>query len=52
MVAHANSLRGIIKHLLQLNEKEIIDYHVPTACPLVFEFDEHIKVKRNFYLVE
>ena len=40
VVAHGNSLRAIVKHLSGMNEKEILAYNIPTACPLVYEFDE------------
>ena len=39
VVAHGNSLRAIVKHLTQMSEKDIIAYNIPTAVPLVFEFD-------------
>ena len=40
VVAHANSLRAIMKHLRGLSDEEIIGLHIPTAVPLVCEFDE------------
>lgn len=52
MVAHGNSLRAIVKHLSGMNEKEIIAYNIPTACPLVFEFDEKMKPTENYYLID
>ena len=39
VVAHGNSLRAIVKHLSGMNEKEIVGYNIPTAVPLVYEFD-------------
>ena len=39
VVAHGNSLRAVVKHLTNMNEKEILEYNIPTACPLVFEFN-------------
>ena len=39
VVAHGNSLRAIVKHLTGMEEGEILKYNIPTAVPLVFEFD-------------
>jgi len=52
VVAHGNSLRAVVKHLAGMNEKEILEYNIPTACPLVFEFDEHLKPLKNYYLID
>jgi len=35
-----------------MNEKEIIAYNIPTACPLVFEFDANMKPLKNYYLID
>ena len=42
IVAHGNSLRAIVKHLSKMNEEEIIKYYIPTACPLVYEFNDKL----------
>jgi len=42
VVAHGNSLRAIVKHLTGMPEDEILKYNIPTAVPLVFEFDENL----------
>jgi len=52
VVAHGNSLRAVVKHLTGMNEKEIISYNIPTACPLVFEFDENMSPVKNYYLLD
>jgi 2,3-bisphosphoglycerate-dependent phosphoglycerate mutase len=39
VVAHGNSLRAIVKHLSGMSESEILKYNIPTAVPLVYEFD-------------
>ena len=52
VVAHGNSLRAIVKYLTGMDEKEIIAYNIPTACPLVFEFDENLKPLKNYYLLD
>lgn len=52
VVAHGNSLRAIVKHLTQMSDADIIKYNIPTACPLVFEFDENLKPLKNYYLID
>jgi len=52
VVAHGNSLRSIVKHLAQMSNEEIINYNIPTACPLIFEFDENLKPLKNYYLID
>merc|ERR1712183_5823 len=52
VVAHGNSLRAVVKHLSGMNEKEILEYNIPTACPLVFEFDDKMKPLKNYYLID
>ena len=50
--AHGNSLRAIIKHLSGMSETEILEYSIPTACPLVYEFDHELKPLKNYYLLD
>lgn len=50
IAAHGNSLRALVKHLDQLSDQEIIDLNIPTAAPLVYEFDDDMKVLRHYYL--
>lgn len=52
VVAHGNSLRAIVKYLAGMSEQEILAYNIPTACPLVFEFDENMKPLKNYYLLD
>mgnify|MGYP001139435137 CR=1 FL=1 len=44
IVAHGNSLRGIVKILDQVSKDDIINLNIPTGVPLVYELDE----KNNF----
>lgn len=39
VVAHGNSLRGIIKDLESLDEKAIVGVEIPTGIPIVYDFD-------------
>ena len=52
IVAHGNSLRAIVKYISNMGEKEIIKYNIPTAVPLVYEFDENLKVLKNYFLLD
>ena len=52
VVAHGNSLRAIVKYLAGMSEEEILAYNIPTACPLVFEFDENMNPLKNYYLLD
>ena len=44
VVAHGNSLRGIVKYLKNMTEEEIIKFNIPTGIPYVFEFDDRFNV--------
>ncbi|MBC7946156.1 MAG: 2,3-diphosphoglycerate-dependent phosphoglycerate mutase [Burkholderiales bacterium] len=50
IVAHGNSLRALIKHLDQLSNEEILNTHIPTGIPLIYELDDSLKPIRHFYL--
>ena len=50
VVAHGNSLRGIVKELKGMGEDEIIKFNIPTAIPYVFEFDDNMKLQKDFFL--
>ena len=38
VVAHGNSLRGLVKHLEGLSDDEVTELNIPTGIPLVYEF--------------
>ena len=48
VVAHGNSLRGIIKYLKNISDEDIIGLNLPTAVPYVFEFEDGKLVKDYF----
>ena len=50
IAAHGNSLRGLVKFLQNISEKEIIDLNIPTGVPLVQELDDNLKSVRHYYL--
>ena len=43
VVAHANSLRGIVKHIDGLNTEQIQKIGIPNGIPLVYKFDRNMK---------
>ena len=50
VVAHGNSLRGIVKHLKHVSNDEIVRLNLPTAVPYVFEFDGGLDLVRDYFL--
>ncbi|MBQ9473446.1 MAG: 2,3-diphosphoglycerate-dependent phosphoglycerate mutase [Bacteroidales bacterium] len=50
VVAHGNSLRGIVKELKGMSNEEIIKFNIPTAVPYIFEFDDSQKLLRDYML--
>ncbi len=52
IVAHGNSLRGLIKYLDNISDEEIMNVEIPTGTPLVYELDDEYKPIRHYYLTE
>ena len=50
VVAHGNSLRGIIKYLKHISDENIVSLNLPTAVPYVFEFDNVLKLTNDYFL--
>ena len=50
VAAHGNSLRGIIKHLKGISDQDIVSLNLPTAVPYVFEFDDDLRLKKDYFL--
>ena len=50
VVAHGNSLRGIVKHLKGISDEAINGLNLPTAIPYVFEFDDDLKLVKYYFL--
>ena len=50
VAAHGNSLRGIIKHLKNISDDEIVSLNLPTAVPYVFEFDDNMNLQKDYFL--
>lgn len=45
VVAHGNSLRGLVKHLEGISDDAIAELNIPTGIPLVYEFSNEMKIK-------
>jgi 2,3-bisphosphoglycerate-dependent phosphoglycerate mutase len=45
VVAHGNSLRGLVKHLEGISDEAIAELNIPTGIPLVYEFTKDMKIK-------
>ena len=52
VVAHGNSLRGIIKHLSNIGDEEIVGLEIPTGDPIVYDLADDLSVERRYYLRE
>ncbi len=50
VVAHGNSLRGLVKHIKKLTADEVLELNIPTAAPWRFEFDSNLNLQSDGYL--
>jgi 2,3-bisphosphoglycerate-dependent phosphoglycerate mutase len=50
LVAHGNTLRGLIKYAERIPDEDIADLNIPTAIPMVCELEENMKPIRRYYL--
>ncbi|RKS87735.1 phosphoglycerate mutase [Orbus hercynius] len=50
IAAHGNSLRALVKYLDNISDDDIIELNIPTGVPLVYEFDDNMKVIKHYYL--
>jgi 2,3-bisphosphoglycerate-dependent phosphoglycerate mutase len=48
--AHGNSLRGIIKHLSDIGDDEIVGLEIPTGQPIVYELGDDLSAIRRYDL--
>ena len=44
VAAHGNSLRALIKYLLNISDEDILKLNLTTGKPLIFEIDENLNV--------
>lgn len=50
IVAHGNSLRGLIKYLDNLSDEEIVNVEIETGNPICYELDDDLKPIQHYYL--
>lgn len=50
VVAHGNSIRGLIKYLDNLTDEEVIKLEIPTGKPLCYELNKEINAIRRYYI--
>lgn len=52
VVAHGNSLRGVVKVLKNISDQDILEMNIPTGIPYVFEFDENMNLVKDEFLAD
>lgn len=50
IVAHGNSLRGLIKYLDNLSDEEVMNLEIETGNPICYELDVNLKPIKHYYL--
>lgn len=50
IAAHGNSLRALVMYFENLSEDEISKVNIPMGIPLVYEFDDNMKLHKKYYL--
>lgn len=50
IVAHGNSLRALMKNLNKIDNNKIVQLEIPTAVPIVLEFNEQFISTKWYYL--
>jgi len=50
IVAHGNSLRGLVMHLKKMSSEEVLELNIPTGKPWAFEFDSMGALQKDAYL--
>jgi 2,3-bisphosphoglycerate-dependent phosphoglycerate mutase len=50
IVAHGNSLRGLVKFLDNISDEAITKLNIPTGLPLVYELNDDLTPIRHYYL--
>ena len=50
IAAHGNSLRALAMYFEKMTKEEILNVNIPTAVPLVYEFDDAFNSTAHYYL--
>ena len=49
---HSNSIRALVKYLENVSDQNIVEVNIPYCIPLVYEFDDNLKVIKHYYLAD
>lgn len=52
IVAHGNSLRGLVMYMENISKEDIPSLNIPTGVPYEYELDENLRIISNKYLEE
>jgi len=52
IVAHGNSLRGLMKYLDNLSKEEVVSLEIKTGSPIVYELNDDLTPIRHYYIDE
>ncbi len=52
VVAHGNSLRGLVMHLDRLGKRDVAALDIPTGIPLVYRLDRRLHPLEHHYLAD
>jgi 2,3-bisphosphoglycerate-dependent phosphoglycerate mutase len=50
IVAHGNTLRGLVKYAERISDHDISELNIPTAVPMVYELEDDMQPIRRYYL--
>lgn len=50
IVAHGNSLRGLIKYLDNMSDDDVVGLEIDTGKPICYEFDDNYNPIKHYYL--
>jgi len=50
--AHGTSVRALVKYLDNIPDSEILELHIPSAIPIVYELDADLKPIKHYYLAD
>ena len=50
IVAHGNSLRGLMKYLDNMSDEDVVNLEIETGNPICYELDDNFKPIKHYYL--
>ena len=50
VVAHGNSLRGLMKYLDNLSDEEVMNLEIKTGLPICYELNDDLSVIKHYYI--